>query len=290
MADRGGMVKRGSVSVLILGVVQAAYLIFAIVYLRASGFPVLAEGRINPYLAYLAINVLTMPLATLLLPLAFTVVMRRQRIMARTGRMLREVWLSSLVLVPGAALLFKGFIEGRIGHLVRRLDRPLWFLFLEGVVFLVLADLWFYASHRALHSRLLYRFHKAHHAHLAPTEGMAFLALSPAEAYFSGLLTLSFPMLFFPVHAHVVIVCAAIILLSGFYIHEGALLGAPGLPLINGPAQHQMHHGRGRENANYALLFTVIDRMLGTYAAPPRSPTEAPGTPDEARRSPVIRP
>src|SRR6185437_10251773 len=110
--------------------------------------------------------------------------------------------------------------------------------------------------HRALHSRHLYRFHKAHHAHVAPTEASAFLALSPAEAWISGVVTLSLPMLLVPVHAHVAVVCAVIILFSGFYIHDGALTGALQLPMVNGPAQHQVHHGRGRANVNYALIFT----------------------------------
>lgn len=271
------MAKRSGVSVPILGVAQAAYLVFTIVHVWRHGFPIFGEGSTNPYLAYLALNTLSLPLATLPLPLLFTVVAsRQQHITARAGRMLREVWLNSLLLVPGAALLFKGVVEGRIGHVIQRLDQPLWFLLLEGLVFLVLADLWFYVSHRALHSRLLYRFHKAHHAHRTPTEAAAFLALSPVEAYVSGLGTIAFPLFLVPVHAPVVIGCAVIILLCGFYIHEGALLRTPGLPLINGPAQHQLHHGRGRVNANYALLFTILDRMFGTYAAPSRLSPEVP--------------
>lgn len=266
------MAKRSRASVRTLGVVQAAYLLFSIVYLKSNGFPALGEGTTHPYLAYLALNILTFPLATLLLPLVFTIVVSRRRITARTGTLLREVWLNSLVTIPMVALLFKGFAEGRIGHVSQRPDRPVWFLLLEGLLFLVLADLWFYVSHRALHSRLLYRFHKGHHAHRAPTEAAAFLALSPAEAWFSGVLTLSFPMFLVPVHAHVAIACAVIILFCGFYIHDGALSRTLGLPLVNGPAHHQMHHGRGRANANYALMFTFLDRMFGTYAAPAVTP------------------
>jgi sterol desaturase/sphingolipid hydroxylase (fatty acid hydroxylase superfamily) len=133
----------------------------------------------------------------------------------------------------------------------------------------LLADLWFYLSHRALHTRLLYRFHKAHHAHLAPTEASTFLALSPVEAYFSGALTVGIPMTLIPVHAPVAVACAAIILFFGFYIHAGALSGTPWLPLVNGPAHHQVHHGRGLKNANYSLLFTVFDRVFRTYVPPP---------------------
>ena len=270
------MTKRSGAPVPILGAVQAAYLIFTVVYLSRNGFPVLGEGRTHPYLAYLALNCLTFPLATLPMPVVFTAVVSRQPITARTGRLLREVWQNSLVAIPAVALLFKGFAEGHIGRVIPRVDRPLWFLVLEGVLFLVLADLWFYVSHRALHSRLLYRFHKAHHAHRAPTEAAAFLALSPAEAGFSGLVTLSLPMLVVPVHAHVAIACAVIILFCGFYIHDGALAHARMLSFVNGPAHHQMHHARARTNANYGLIFTFFDRLFGTYAPPVRAAGELP--------------
>jgi sterol desaturase/sphingolipid hydroxylase (fatty acid hydroxylase superfamily) len=44
---------------------------------------------------------------------------------------------------------------------------------------------------------------------------------------------------------------------------------------MNGPSQHQMHHGRGRKNVNYSLVFTFFDRLFGTYAAPEPAPLEA---------------
>jgi sterol desaturase/sphingolipid hydroxylase (fatty acid hydroxylase superfamily) len=255
-------------SVWVLAAVQIAYVGFAVVHVARDGVPSLGDGAVHPYAAYLALNVFSLPLATLLLPLLFTALVSPRRITARTGDLLLQVWRSSLALVPLAALLFKAFAEGWMGHLVLRRDRPLWFLALEGAGFLLLSDLWFYLSHRALHTRLLYRFHKEHHAHPAPTEASAFLALSPGEAYFSGALTVSLPIMLVPIHAQVAGACAAIILFFGFYIHAGALAGATWLPLVNGPAHHQMHHRHGLKNANYSLLFTVFDRLFGTYVAP----------------------
>ncbi len=264
------MGKRRGASVVVLGVAQAAYSIFAVVYVATKGWPVFGEGRTNPYLSYVALNVFTMPLATLALPLVFTLAMSRQPITARTAKLLKAVWLNSLVMIPAAALVYKGLTEGWIGHFSARVDRPVWFLVLEGAAFLMLADFSFYVTHRALHSRLLYRFHKAHHQHRTPTEAATFMALSPAEAHLSGILMITFPMFLIPVHAHVLIVCLGIIVFSGFYVHDGALVRALRVPFINGPAEHQMHHARGRENANYALIFTFLDRLFGTAAAPPR--------------------
>lgn len=247
----------------VLVAVQAGYLLLALVY----GLPAFDEGVTYPYASYVALNALTFPTASLVMPLFFTVVVARQGFTARTGKMLKGSWLNTLVMIPAVALVFKGLAEGWLGHFMRRLDRPLWYLVLEGAAFLLLADLWFYVTHRAFHSRLLYRFHKAHHAHRTPTEAATFLSLSATESYVSGVFMISFPTLVIPVHAHVAIVCSAIVLLSGFYIHAGSLAGAPGLPLFNGPTEHQLHHGRGRKNANYSLVFTVFDRLFGTYAA-----------------------
>jgi sterol desaturase/sphingolipid hydroxylase (fatty acid hydroxylase superfamily) len=269
------MAGRSRPSVTVLAVVQVAFLAFAIAHISRNGLPALGDGAVHPYGAYLALNVFSLPLATLLMPLLFTALVSPRRVTARTGELLLEVWRSSLALVPVAALLFKAFAEGWMGHLVFHRDRSLWFLILEGAGFLLLSDLWFYLSHRALHTRLLYRFHKEHHANVAPTEASAFLALSPVEAYFSGALTVSVPMMLIPVHAPVAVACAAIVLFFGFYIHAGALAGAPWLPLVNGPAHHQMHHRRGLKNANYSLLFTVFDRVFGTYVAPSAGQSEA---------------
>src|SRR5262245_46642197 len=142
------MAERRRASVLVLGAAQAAYLGFAVVHLSSDGLPALGDGTTHPYSAYLALNVFTLPAATLIMPLLFTVIVCRQRLTAQTGRLLLEVWRSTLVLLPAAAFAFKAFAEGWIGHLTFRLDRPLWFLVLEGAAFLLLSDLWFYLSHR----------------------------------------------------------------------------------------------------------------------------------------------
>src|ERR1700679_4171096 len=89
----------------VLGTAQAGYLAFAALYVHRHGLPVPGEGATYPYLAYLALNVFTFPLATLPLPVLFTAVAARQAPTARTGRMLREVWTSTLTTLPLVALL-----------------------------------------------------------------------------------------------------------------------------------------------------------------------------------------
>jgi sterol desaturase/sphingolipid hydroxylase (fatty acid hydroxylase superfamily) len=61
------------------------------------------------------------------------------------------------------------------------------------------------------------------------------------------------------------------VLATGLYIHEASLVDAPGLPLVNGPAHHQIHHAGARSNVNYGLIFTVFDRLFGTHAEPVRA-------------------
>jgi sterol desaturase/sphingolipid hydroxylase (fatty acid hydroxylase superfamily) len=37
-----------------------------------------------------------------------------------------------------------------------------------------------------------------------------------------------------------------------------------GSPVFITPRDHNMHHARGRENANFAAIFTIFDRVFGT--------------------------
>src|SRR5690349_9879292 len=53
------MASRSVASTWTLGAVQTGYLLFAAVYALRHGLPVFGEGRHNPYLAYLALNIFT---------------------------------------------------------------------------------------------------------------------------------------------------------------------------------------------------------------------------------------
>lgn len=256
--------------VLIALAVQVAAWIWAAAYLSVYGWPSFGVGVVNPYLSHLALHSLTFPLFALATPLLFSLLTRS--VSRKTLLGLLDAVPNVVLSLPVAALGFKAFLEGWLGDVVFTWDQPLWHYIFQGALYLVLADLAFYISHRALHLRPLYRFHVTHHTHKAPTEAIAFFALSPTEAYASGLFTLFAPVFFMQIHVVVWIAGAALILLCGCFIHDrGSLARSPRL-LLNGPAEHQIHHRRGRNNVNFGLIFKTWDHLLGTYAAPPRDP------------------
>jgi sterol desaturase/sphingolipid hydroxylase (fatty acid hydroxylase superfamily) len=248
-------------------VVQVIVWIWAALHLRAHGWPTFGEGIVNPYSSHLALHAITFPLVTMVTPLVFSM-LGGGGVTRRSLLGLFDAFPNVLLALPAAALGFKAFLEGWLGDVVFTWDRPLSLFLVEGALYLILADLAFYASHRALHLRPLYRFHVTHHTHKAPTEAIVFFALSGTEAHVSGLFTLFFPLLFIRVHVVVWIVGAALILLCGCFIHDrGSVARSPRRILI-GPAEHQLHHRRGRNNVNFGLMFRTCDRVFGTYADP----------------------
>ncbi len=252
-------------AMLVAVVAQVVIWIWAAWYLSVHGWPTFGEGIVNPYSSHLALHAITFPLVTLVTPLLFSLLSGRG-VTRRTLLGLFDAFPNVLLALPAAALGFKAFLEGWIGDVVFTCDRPLLVLLGEGVLYLVLADLAFYASHRALHLRPLYRFHVTHHAHKAPTEAIAFFALSATETYVSGLLTLFFPVLFIHIHVLVWIVGAALILLCGCFIHDRGSVARSPRYILNGPAEHQLHHRRGRKNVNFGLIFKTWDWVFGTRA------------------------
>lgn len=254
---------------LVAVVVQAGVWAWAAGYLASHGWPTFGAGLVNPYASHLALHAFTFPVVTMGTPLLFSL-LTGQGPTRRTLLGLFDAFPNVLLALPAAALGFKALLEGWIGDVGFAWDRPVSVIVGEGVLYLILADLSFYVSHRALHLRPLYRFHVTHHTHKAPTEAIAFFALSATEAYASGLFTLFFPLLWIRIHVLAWIVGALAILLCGCFIHDrGSLARSPPL-LLNGPAEHQIHHRRGRKNVNFGLIFTTWDRLLGTYAAPDR--------------------
>lgn len=254
---------------LVAVVVQVVVWAWAGWYLAVHGGPTFGAGLVNPYASHLALHAFTFPVVTLGTPLLFSL-LSGHGVGRRTLLGLFDAVPNVLLALPAAALGFKALLEGWVGDVGFAWDRPAWALVGELALYLVLADLSFYLSHRALHLRPLYRFHVTHHTHKAPTEAIAFFALSATEAYASGLFTLFFPLLWMRIHVAVWIVGAAAILLCGCFIHDRGSLGRSPRVLLNGPAEHQIHHRRGRKNVNFGLIFTTWDRLLGTYAAPDR--------------------
>jgi lathosterol oxidase len=138
-------------------------------------------------------------------------------------------------------------------------------LVLQTFAGVVAIDAWLYLKHRLLHTRLLFGFHKAHHAFRDPTPFAGF-AVAPVEAVmtFWPILALSVPAathwapLYFPL-------IGGFILLN-LYLHCGvtfrwveALLSPL---LLNTSAFHNIHHSH--VNANYGEPSWLWDWVFRT--------------------------
>jgi|GEM_PF-2159420 len=145
------------------------------------------------------------------------------------------------------------------------------------LISIVLVDFFLYLGHRMLHTRHLWHVHAVHHS----PEHLFWLAGNRAS----------------PVHQWVQMTWAAcidlvlpvrggfpsVVLVTGIYIciqhfnHANLRwrLG-PLERLFVVPRYHFVHHGADPKlnNSNYGFLFTVWDRMFGTYTDPDRVPPD----------------
>lgn len=143
----------------------------------------------------------------------------------------------------------------------------------EVVLYVVLFDAYFYALHRLLHTRFLFRaIHVVHHRSRAPGVLTA-LAFHPLE----GLLIIAFmPAAMYLIPIHLASLAVTVTFLSG-----SILLAHCGwdvfpawwsrVPLLNWyvtPRLHGAHHLR--RNCNYSATLSIFDWAFGTLGDPRR--------------------
>lgn len=142
---------------------------------------------------------------------------------------------------------------------------PLWLQILAG---LILADLTQYAVHRVFHSSFLWRFHRVHHS----TQAMDWLAGSRLHLV-DILVTrgLVFAVLFVGISSAALPYVVLIIAFQTVWIHSNTRWGGGWLELVFvTPRIHHWHHADQKKayNTNFAVQFSLIDRMFGTFRAP----------------------
>jgi lathosterol oxidase len=136
--------------------------------------------------------------------------------------------------------------------------------------FLVGFDIWFYVTHRFMHTKLMWRFHQVHHR-AGTTSALTAFSFSLVER---GILLVGsigaacVAAQFVPVSEPGYL--AYIVFNTAFNVvgHCNAELwpkwvGKSGI--IGTSTYHAMHHDRG--DMNYGLVFTFLDRMFGTMIA-----------------------
>lgn len=140
-------------------------------------------------------------------------------------------------------------------------------LILSFPLVLFLDDTFFYWSHRAMHTRYLYRFfHRVHHESTDPSPLTAF-AFHPSEAIVEQLMHLVLPFVM-PLNFGVLIAWQVFSMLNnvlahlGYEVYPKNWMNWPILKYKTVSTHHNMHHQLFR--GNYALYFTWWDKWMGT--------------------------
>lgn len=144
----------------------------------------------------------------------------------------------------------------------------------ETLGYLLCFELYFYALHRLLHVRSVYRrIHIVHHRSVSPN-ALGGLVLHPVEA----LLIMSFvPIAMWTMPIHLPSLAVVSVFLSGSILLAHSDVGWfpdwwERVPVLNWyvtPRVHARHHAHGV--SNYGSTLSICDRMFGTFAAPEAS-------------------
>lgn len=137
----------------------------------------------------------------------------------------------------------------------------------EVLVYVLLFDGYFYALHRLLHTRLLYRYiHSVHHRSTSPTLLTA-LAFHPVEALaIMGFMPVA--MFLIPIHLGSLVVVSCFLSGSialahcGYEVFPRWIHRVPVLNWYVTPRVHDEHHKR--RNCNYAATLSIFDRAFRT--------------------------
>ncbi len=134
---------------------------------------------------------------------------------------------------------------------------------------LIIADLCLYWVHRAMHRRVLWPTHTFHHS----IEQLWWL--SGSRTSLTHLLLFALPQVYLSNYILGLAEWEAAIAFSlgivvNIWIHTNLFVDLGRLEwLLITPNYHRIHHGgRGLSNMNLGFVFTIWDRMFGTYVDP----------------------
>ena len=136
---------------------------------------------------------------------------------------------------------------------------------------LLLNDVYFYWTHRALHIKSLFsRYHSIHHKSrvTTPLTSQSFHAV---ETAMNTLIAILFPYIM-PIHPTAYIAFTIVAFLNNVYGHsnydwvQAPLRNYVPFSLLNSPSVHGLHHEK--VHGNYGLYTNIWDRLHGTYVDP----------------------
>lgn len=175
---------------------------------------------------------------------------------------IRTVLVYTIVAVPMVWAFEHGYLHHYSGTVTP-------FTFAGYLMLMVLAhDTWFYWTHRAMHTPLLYRrFHRLHHLTITPTAWTAYSFAVPEAVMMMLFMPLFFSVL--PTPIPVVFTFLAVMILrntmghAGLELHPRGWASHPLLKWISTTTHHDMHHGTSFKH-NYGFYFTWWDKLMGT--------------------------
>ena len=178
---------------------------------------------------------------------------------------------SSWVFALGGAVVIQADGLG-LTRLIHGPGSPWWLAPLGFAAVLLLQDGVFYAVHRLLHHRRLYRWlHQGHHHSHHPTAWTAF-AFDPGEALLQAAFLVA---VVFLIPLQPATLLALLLTMSGWAVlnHLDPERLPTGMPLawldqwLIGPRHHGHHHRR--PGLHFGLYFTLWDKLCGTEAPKP---------------------
>ncbi len=206
---------------------------------------------------------------------------RYRKVLARDVGALFLVVLSNIPMAPvNDALLLHLPLA-----LFRGPDLPLWASVPLGIV---VSDFAMYWTHRLIHARPFWRVHRWHHA---PRQ-MYWLA-GGRRSFLQGIVYAFPPLAFLVFHVPMVFIDAYAFytIALNHWTHSNLGLKLPWLEtVLVTPRVHHIHHSRdpAHYNRNFGSIFSVWDRMFGTYLDPDDVSTKLKFGIPEAVRGPRL--
>ena len=144
------------------------------------------------------------------------------------------------------------------------------------VLHLLLSDFLYYFLHRISHFQPLYSIHGLHHIHkTSPGAKVRMNALSGTCTHFLDMIIVGHLPVFLPCFITRLPPAWMIgyVIFINFWVTSGHCTGRrisrfPSMyKLLVTPEVHGKHHIKGMRNDNFGIIFTLWDRMMGTYVA-----------------------
>jgi sterol desaturase/sphingolipid hydroxylase (fatty acid hydroxylase superfamily) len=148
------------------------------------------------------------------------------------------------------------------------------------VMFYLAADFGSYWMHRLMHTRHVWRIHRFHHSSKQLYWLSGVRATIPQQILFNIPFIVSVPLLIgAPVWVFVVIVVEGVC--RNHWMHVNVTWRSNWIERVFvTPRYHQIHHSSDAKlhDGNYGSLFSIWDRMFGTYIAPDTTKVKKFGT------------